>query len=585
MSGKMNEQQLIQLMNRAYRNEAPAEIIAAVELEPGLATRGSEVKGQTILHQACGGGHVDLARDLVDRQADVHQRSILGQDALMYASLEGHIPIIEFLLSRGANMTARDKFGNTALGIAAWAGKLPASKFLISRGSDLMAKNNDGKTALDLYETHPGFNPLSPEVKKQRCDELKAAFREARGEMNEEQFEQLLDRAHRNEAPAEILAAVELEPGLVTRADEEIGRTILHAACLGGHIDLVRDLVDRRSDVHQRCTAGQDALMFASQEGHIPVIEFLLSRGANMTARRNDGTTALGLAAICDNLPACKLLISRGSDLMAKMNGRTALDYYGDVVNIDDEEKKERCDELKAAFLEAKLKEIAAKDRKIASQAASIAILKRPARATASMLFSEDFSDLVFVAGGERIPAHRFILAASSEHMGALLKGPWRENVEGQAVEVPMEQSAAAVRVLLRFVYRGEVDEPGLSSPPVLMSVLDLSSRYLLPELKAACERRLARSLSKQSLADALVASHLHDLAALKAACVEFVKKNLATAIMSPSIIKLKTSHPTIWKQLRVSQGLPEEDEEEENEEEEEEEEEQQQAKRARRET
>jgi len=59
--------------------------------------------------------------------------------------------------------------------------------------------------------------------------------------MNEEQFDELLDRAHRNEAPAEILAAVELEPGLVTRASGGSGETILHSASEGGHVDLARD--------------------------------------------------------------------------------------------------------------------------------------------------------------------------------------------------------------------------------------------------------------------------------------------------------------------------------------------------------
>ena len=123
-------------------------------------------------------------------------------------------------------------------------------------------------------------------------------------EMNEEQFRQLLGRALRNEAPAEILAAVELEPGLVTRGSEAKGYTILHSACSGGHVDLARDLVDRRSNVHQRSTLGSDALMWAAQEGHIPVIEFLVSRGADMTARNNNGTTVLGWAALSDKLPA-----------------------------------------------------------------------------------------------------------------------------------------------------------------------------------------------------------------------------------------------------------------------------------------
>ena len=400
-------------------------------------------------------------------------------------------------------------------------------------------------------------------------------------EMNEQQFEQLRGRAFRNEAPAEIISAVELEPGRVTRASEGSGQTILHNACAGGHVDLARDLVDRQANVHQGDTGGWDALMYASRYGHIPVMEFLLSRGANMTARDNDGDTALGIAALYDKLPACKYLISRGSELMTKNNqGETALDLYGTHTTINPPlstaVKKKRCEELKAAFLDAKLKEIAALTKVIESRDQEIVVLKRPARAVASILFSEDFSDLVFVAGGgDRIPAHRNILAANSEHMGALLKGPWRENAsDGQAVEVPMEQSAAAVRVMLQFVYTGEVDEAGLSSLPVLLGALDLSSRHLLPELKAACERRLVGSLTVPSVTAALVAAYLHDLVALKSACVEFIKANMAAVMMSKSYKKLDKAHPAIWKQLRVALGLPEEDNEEDSEEEEEEEEE-----------
>ena len=192
------EQQFEQFQRWAYRNEASAEIFAAVEQEPGLVTRGSERKGMTIIHAACAGGHVDLARDLLDRQADVHQRDIrCGFDALMCASISGHIPVIEFLLSRGADMTARDNDGVTALGLAAWYDKLPACKYLMSRGSDLMSKDNFGQTALDIYggtEDRYGWGaldhygmffdsfanpPLSDEQKEQRCGELRAAFADA----------------------------------------------------------------------------------------------------------------------------------------------------------------------------------------------------------------------------------------------------------------------------------------------------------------------------------------------------------------------------------------------------------------------
>ena len=82
------------------------------------------------------------------------------------------------------------------------------------------------------------------------------------------------------------------------------------------------------------------------------------------------------------------------------------------------------------------------------------------------------------------------------------------------------------------------------SCEPVLSGVLDLSSRRLLPELKAACERRLVGSLSMQSLADALVAAYLHDLAALKAACVEFIKANVTAVLMVQVLHEAQESPP-----------------------------------------
>jgi len=44
-----------------------------------------------------------------------------------------------------------------------------------------------------------------------------------------------------------VLQAVELEPGLVTRASKGTGTTILHNACQAKTVDLARDLVDRKA--------------------------------------------------------------------------------------------------------------------------------------------------------------------------------------------------------------------------------------------------------------------------------------------------------------------------------------------------
>jgi len=146
----MNEERFVELLRQAHRGEAPV-VLAAVELEPGLATRAAYGGGHTILHGASRGGHADLVRDLLDRQADLHQRSTVGQDSLMYASCNGHIPVIELLLSRGADIAARNVRGNTALWLAATHHQMPTCQFLISRGSDPMAVNNQGESVMDIF--------------------------------------------------------------------------------------------------------------------------------------------------------------------------------------------------------------------------------------------------------------------------------------------------------------------------------------------------------------------------------------------------------------------------------------------------
>ena len=172
----MNEQQFKQLQLQAYRGEAPA-VLAAVDNEPGLDTRGCEEYGGTLLHRTCLGGRVDLSRSLLDLKADVNQRDNDGVDALMNASIKGHCNVIELLTSRGADIDARCIFNGTALAYAAAFDKHPACLRLIAKKADLVAVDNGGKSVLDLYGLLA--NPsLSKKVKKQRRKALRTAWAE-----------------------------------------------------------------------------------------------------------------------------------------------------------------------------------------------------------------------------------------------------------------------------------------------------------------------------------------------------------------------------------------------------------------------
>ena len=58
-----------------------------------------------------------------------------------------------------------------------------------------------------------------------------------------------------------------------------------------------------------------------------------------------------------------------------------------------------------------------------------------------------------------------------------------------------------------------------------------------------------------------LVAGHLHDLAALKAACVDLIRANSFAVMMSTPSIEFKNKDPLLWREVRAALGLPEEEE------------------------
>ena len=172
----MNEAEFEELLGRAVLGHTEA-VLSAVDAEPGLATRAG-MDGWMLLLRVCFEGHVDLARGLLDRHADMHARKADGWNALICASVEGHVAVATLLLDRGANVNATDKVGHNALWFAALFDNPDLCLLLISRAAELT------ENALKLYgmmwydSQDPARPSLSAAVKAERRETLRAAFAE-----------------------------------------------------------------------------------------------------------------------------------------------------------------------------------------------------------------------------------------------------------------------------------------------------------------------------------------------------------------------------------------------------------------------
>jgi uncharacterized protein len=104
-------------------------------------------------------GHLDLAKKLVERDADVNKP---GWAPLHYAATNGHLAIMELLLENHAYIDTESPNGSTPLMMAALYGTPAAVKLLLEAGADPTVKNQLGLTAIDF--AHRGNRKDSVEL-------------------------------------------------------------------------------------------------------------------------------------------------------------------------------------------------------------------------------------------------------------------------------------------------------------------------------------------------------------------------------------------------------------------------------------
>jgi ankyrin repeat protein len=100
--------------------------------------------------------HPDLAREMIERGADIHARAKnpAGVMPVHSAASVRDIETMRLLLDRGADVNARQQLGFTPLHAAAGNGDTAMADLLLSRGADPRARSDDGKTPADVAEQH-----------------------------------------------------------------------------------------------------------------------------------------------------------------------------------------------------------------------------------------------------------------------------------------------------------------------------------------------------------------------------------------------------------------------------------------------
>ncbi len=87
---------------------------------------------------------------LVAGAGDINTTNHLGQTPLHQAAIGGHMDAAQLLIAKGADVNAKDSFGQTPLHCAIGNGKKDVAELLIAKDTDINLKNREGVTALHM---------------------------------------------------------------------------------------------------------------------------------------------------------------------------------------------------------------------------------------------------------------------------------------------------------------------------------------------------------------------------------------------------------------------------------------------------
>ncbi|XP_067650463.1 ankyrin repeat domain-containing protein 50-like [Haliotis asinina] len=245
------------------------------------------------LHDACSKGELERVKRIICGDlVEVNIRDKRnGRTPLMVAAKKGRKEVVDFLMSVGASVSQADDEGNTILDWACKGGHVDIVKRLVSEYSvDVNRKTKTGQTPL-MTVALLGHRDMFDVLVSEGAD--------------------------------------------VYQVDND-DFSILHWACRGGHVDMVKHIVAKYSaDINRKAKRGEVPLMTAAYNGHSDVVDFLVNKGADVSQLDDNDCNVLHWACRGGHVGMVKHLVSEytvdvnGKAKMGKVPLMTAA-YFGD---------------------------------------------------------------------------------------------------------------------------------------------------------------------------------------------------------------------------------------------------------------
>lgn len=252
---------------------------AAVDrlLAIGLPIDARDAQGCTALLRACGGGHLSLVANLLDRGADPGLCANTGATSLSAAISARRENVVRLLLERGVDAGQRLPGGITPLTVASALGAPAIARILLSQHADPGAVDDLGNTAL-----HAAAQFVFASADTERCRDLLRTLLAAgvavdsRNTAGQSPLLLLLGGKAVAASPAGQRALPELMQLLIAAGadlavQDERGVSVLHAAAMHGLLEVAQGLLRAGADPARVDRLGRSAHEIALMLGYADV--------------------------------------------------------------------------------------------------------------------------------------------------------------------------------------------------------------------------------------------------------------------------------------------------------------------------
>ncbi len=263
------------------------------------------------LHAACGRGHANTAKILLENGANINATDQFGRHALHHAVIYGHKDIVQLLIDhahkKGLELDINTKGGQsetTPLHLACYKGSKDTVKLLLAAAASTEVRNAEGKTPLDDAKTDEIKQLIIAHNQRVASTTAPAAPPTQTPARTPEEQKQLDGRfLHACKNGTVDGARFYLNRGANINATDKDGMQPLHHAAANGHKNILQLLIDYASeknlpfDINAKVGSLQmTPLHDACQNGSLDIVKLLLAAGASTEIRDSKGKTPLDLA-------------------------------------------------------------------------------------------------------------------------------------------------------------------------------------------------------------------------------------------------------------------------------------------------